>query len=107
VGLLCREALISLSQAVYDSAQHAPLDGIAPSATDAKRMLDGYITAELQGGSNEEARRHVRSALDLALALQHRRTAGFRDAAICAEATTAVTNLVAIVSGRRGQPSAV
>jgi hypothetical protein len=102
VGLLSREALISLAQAVYDPTHHAPPDGVAPSATDAKRMLDGYITAELPGGSNEEARRHLRSALDLALALQHQRTAGFRDAAICAEATTAVTNLVAIVSGRRG-----
>jgi hypothetical protein len=33
--------------------------------------------------------------------LQHKRTATFRHAALCAEATVAVINLVAIVSGQR------
>jgi hypothetical protein len=33
--------------------------------------------------------------------LQHKRTADFRHAALCAEATAAVINLVAIVSGQR------
>jgi hypothetical protein len=101
VGLLCRETLISLAQAVYDPELHVAPNGINPSATDAKRMLEVYISRELAGGSNEEARRHARAALDLANNLQHRRTASFRDAALCAEATTAVVNLIAIVSGRR------
>jgi hypothetical protein len=39
--------------------------------------------------------------LDLANALQHRRTATFRDAAMCVEATTTVINVIAIVAGRR------
>jgi hypothetical protein len=76
-------------------------DGIAPSKTDAKRILEYYIAVELAGGVNEEARRHIRSALDLAVGLQHKRTATFRDAAMCVEATTAVVNIMAIVSGRR------
>jgi hypothetical protein len=101
VGLLCREALISAGQAVYEPARHPSLDGKAPSATDAKRMLEAYVSAELAGQGNDESRKHIRSALELALALQHRRTAGFRDAAMCVEATTAVINIVAIVSGRR------
>jgi hypothetical protein len=101
VGLLCRETLISLAQAVYDPALHAPPDGNSPSETDAKRKLEGYIAAELTGGSNEEVRRHVKAALALANHLVHRRTATFRDAAMCAEASTAVVNLIAIVSGRR------
>jgi len=101
VGLLCREALISLAQAVYDSTLHAPPDGSSPGETDAKRMLEGYIAAELPGGSNEEVRRHVNAALALANSLVHRRTATFRDAAMCAEALTAVVNLIAIASGRR------
>jgi hypothetical protein len=101
VGLLCREALISTGQAVYDPDRHPSLDGKTPSASDAKRMLEAYVSTELSGQGNDESRKHIRSALDLALALQHRRTAGFRDAAMCVEATTAVVNIIAIVSGRR------
>lgn len=101
VGLLCREVLISLAQAVYLSERHPSLGDTQPSTTDAKGMLEAYIAAELLGGANEEVRKHARSALDLANALQHRRTASFRDAAMCVEATTTVVNLVAIVAGRR------
>jgi hypothetical protein len=101
VGLLGREALISLAQAVFLPESHPPLDGVEPSKTDAKRKLEAYLAVELGGGVHEEARRHVRSALDFAVALQHRRTASFRDAALCVEATTTVINIVAIISGRR------
>lgn len=101
VGLLCREALISLAQEVYCRERHKSRDGIAPSITDAKRMLEAYIAVELQGGAQEESRKYARAALDLGNALQHCRTATFRDAALCAEATAGVLNTIAIVSGRR------
>ena len=101
VGLLCREVLISLAQVVYDPERHPPLDGVRPSDTDAERMLDGYVGAELQGGSNEGVRRHAKAALSLANNLQHHRTANRREAALCAEATTSVVNIAAIISGRR------
>jgi hypothetical protein len=101
VGLLGRDTLISLAQAVYVQGRHPSLDGVEPSSTDAKRQLEAYLAAELGGGANEEARRHARSALDFANAVQHRRTATFRDAALCVEATTTVVNVVAIVAGRR------
>lgn len=101
VGLLCRETLISLAQEVYHPERHGPLNGTIPSRTDAKRMLEAYTSKELQGGPHDESRKHARAALDLANALQHRRTATFRDAALCAEATAAVVNKIAIVSGRR------
>ena len=104
VGLLCREALISVAQEVYDSLRHASLDGTAPSPTDAKRMLEAIFDAELQGASNEEARAHAKAAVRLALALQHKRLADFRTAALCAEGTWAVVNMLAIVAGRRGKP---
>jgi hypothetical protein len=101
VGLVGREALISLAQAVYDPAKHPSLEtGVVISDTDAKRMLESYIAVELASES-QEARAHVRSALALALKLQHSRTATFRLAAMCAEATTAVINLIAIISGQR------
>jgi hypothetical protein len=101
VGLLCREALISLAQTVYDPTRHRILDDVEVSPTDAKRMLDAYLAAELAGAENKVARQHARAALDLANELQHKRTAAFRQAALCAEATASVVNLVAIMSGQR------
>lgn len=101
IGLLGRETLISLAQVVYIADIHPTNDGVDPSKTDAKRMLEAYIAAELQGKSNENIRRHAKASLDLANDLTHRRTADYRIAALCAEATNAVVNIVAIISGRR------
>ncbi len=101
VGLLCRETLISLAQAVYLPERHPTLDGIAPSSTDAKRMLEAYIAIEIGGQANDEARSHAKASLKLALALQHNRTANFRTAALCAEATVSVVNIIGILSGTR------
>jgi len=106
VGLLCRETLISLAQVVYDPTRHATGEGKEPSPTDAKRMLEAYIEHELQGSSNEAARKYAKASLDLANALQHKRTAGFRDAAMCAEATRAVLKLMAIVAGQQDPDTA-
>jgi hypothetical protein len=80
IGLHCRESLISLAQTVYDAKLHETIDGVAPSEADAKRMLEAYLAHELSGSSNEKQRRHARAALDLAVELQHKRTANFRDA---------------------------
>lgn len=102
IGLLCREALISAAQSVYVRERHPSLDGVIPSETDAKRQLDAYIAVEYAGGPNDEIRKHMRSALDLSVNLQHKRTASFREAAVCAEATISVINILAITSGRRG-----
>jgi hypothetical protein len=77
-GLLCREAPISLARVVYDPHRHPTEDGVAPSETDAKRMLDAYVSVELAGRANEGVRRHAKAALILANDLQHHRTAGFR-----------------------------
>jgi len=101
VGTLCRETLISLAQTVYDPERHPPADGKTPSETDAKRMLDAYLAVEISGKQNEAARRHAKASLDFANALQHDRTARFRQAALCAEATASVVNVIAILSGRR------
>lgn len=101
IGLLCRETLISLAQVVYVEKDHPTIDGVAPSKTDAKRMLEAYLAAMLSGHSNETTRKHAKASLDLANDLTHRRTAEFQMAALCAEATNAVVNIVAIISGRR------
>ncbi len=78
VGLLCRETMISLAQAVYDAQDHPSPDGVQTSDTDAKRMLDAFLATELSGHENEDLRRYAKAALSLANALTHKRTAGFR-----------------------------
>jgi len=107
VGVLCREALISVAQVVYDPTRHLSPDGVAPSETDAKRKLEAYLNAELAESSNEAARRHAKAALALANDLQHCRKATFRDAALCVEATTSTINIIGIVSGKRGPERSV
>lgn len=103
VGLLCREVLISVAQEVYDPNRHLLQDNIVPSDTDSGRMLEAFFTNELKGTGTEEARTHAKAALRLALALQHKRTADFRMAALCAEATSSVVNILAVLDGRRGR----
>jgi hypothetical protein len=101
VGLYCRESLISLAQEVYNPQRHPPVDEVIPSSSDAKRMLEAFIAAELGGNTNKVARKHAKAALDLANELQHERTATFRNAALCAEATISVVNIIAIIAGMR------
>jgi hypothetical protein len=48
-------------------------------------MLDAYDPVELQDEAHEAPRKHIRCALKLAVGLQHKRTATFRDAAMCVE----------------------
>ena len=103
IGLLCREILISLGQAVYDPNIHESPDGVELSKTDAKRQLLAFIGYTVPGKSNETIRRHAKASLSLALDLQHRRTANFRLAAMCLEATSSTVNIIAILSGRRDQ----
>lgn len=102
IGLISREALISLAETVYDPKKHPSTDGVTPSKTDAARRLEAFLGIELKGGANEEARSHAKAALKFAAAVQHKRTADFRTAALCAEATASVINIVAIICGRRG-----
>jgi hypothetical protein len=94
--------LISVAQKVYDPARHPLDDEKAPSDTGARRMLEAIFEAELKGSSNEETRAHAKAAVRLALALQHKRLADFRTAALCAEGTLSVVNMLAIIAGRRG-----
>jgi hypothetical protein len=100
VGLLCREAFISLAQTIYDGSRHQTVDGVVPSITDSKRMLEAFFAVDLPGASNEASRRHARAAVSLADSMVHRRIASYRDAALCLEATTSTVNLAFILTGR-------
>ena len=70
-------------------------------------MLDSYLAVELAGSSNAIARKHAKASLDLANQLQHQRTAAFRKAALCAEATASVVNIIAILSGVRNPETGI
>jgi len=97
-GLLCRETLISLAQAVFDPERHPTLDGVKASPTDAKRMLEAVVAVHLAGESNEEIRALARAAIRAALALQHDRAADKRAALLCYESTVALVRLVALLA---------
>jgi hypothetical protein len=98
IGLLCREVIISVAQAVYDPKIHQSVDGIMPSATDANRMLEAYVGHLFRGDSHKEVRAHHRASLALALNLQHRRTATRQLAALCVEATASTVAVVSIIA---------
>jgi hypothetical protein len=98
IGLLCREATISVAQAVFEPTLHQTLDDVEPSKTDANRMLEAYIGHVFPGSSNKEIRAHARASLALALNLQHRRTATRQLAALCLEATTSTVAVVSIIA---------
>lgn len=102
VGLLCREVIISLAQAVHDPAVHPTTDehGIVISKTDARRLLDVWLHHEYAGSQNKEIRTHIKASLDLAVHLQHRRTANRQIAALCLEATSSAVAVIAILAGR-------
>ena len=102
VGLLCREALITVSQEVYEPERHSTRDGVAPSSSDVGRMLEAFFDSELPSRTNEEARAYSKSAMRLTLALQHRRNADFLMAALCVEATVSTINILALLGNRRG-----
>lgn len=94
IGMLGRETLITTAQQVFDKELHKTDDGVEPSETDAKRMLDAYFSFVLSGSSNERYRKFAKSAVDLANHLTHDRMAEKSDAEMCLTAVTAVINLV-------------
>ncbi len=103
VGLLCRDGLVSMAQAVFDPMQHPPLpnDKTEISNTDVKRMMARYVASECSGASSKEIRKSVNAAVDLANKVTHGRTSDYRDAALCAQTTFNVIGLIAIISGKR------
>lgn len=101
IGLLCREILISVAQAVYDPNRHEPLDEVIPSRTDAARMLDAFIHYSFAGAGNKELRAHSKTSINLALNLQHRRTATKQLAALCLEATSSAAAVIKILNEDR------
>ncbi|MGS0763936.1 hypothetical protein [Syntrophomonas curvata] len=97
IGMLGRETIITVAQQVFDKLIHKTEDGVEPSETDAKRMLDAFLNYELSGASNERTRRFAKSAVDMANHLTHDRMATKRDASMCLVSVTAVASLIKLI----------
>lgn len=105
IGMLGREALITIAQEVFDKEKHKTSDGVIPSDTDAKRMLDAFILFTLQGTPNERQRKFAKASIDLANQLTHDRMACLSDAQICLTAVSSVANIIRILSQNERRPT--
>ena len=79
IGLLCREALITLAQEVFDPAQHTAEPSVRVSSTDFKRMIEAYIMVEMRGGCGggiAQARPHRTRSCSPVAASAHRSITG-------------------------------
>ena len=99
VGLLCREVIISLAQAVYNPLMHGTTDekGVVIGNSDAVRMIGNYISAELNGSSNDELRAYAKNANKLANKLTHERNATKKDMLLTVTSTLALINFIGII----------
>ena len=100
VGMLCRELIITLAQTVYDSKKHISTDGVEIGKTDAKRMLDTYISAILAGSESEELRAYAKTTNKLANASTHKRTATKKEMMLCTSAALALVNFIGVLEDK-------
>ena len=100
VGMLCRELIITLAQTVYDREKHTSNDSVTISKTDAKRMLDAYISIVLAGSESEELRAYAKATNRLTNVLTHKRTATKKDMMLCTSATMALVNFIGVLENK-------
>ena len=97
VGLLCREAHISLGQLVFTPGTLQKSSPTEIGAADSKRILRAYLDQVIPGRSNKEIRQLIDAVYNLAVKVQHRRTATKTDAQICAIAISALIELIEVL----------
>lgn len=99
IGLLCRDVIISLAQAVYDPLIHGATDdtGKQIGNTDAVRMIGNYVSVKLNGSHNKELRAYAKATNDLANQLTHKRSATKKDMLLIVSSTIALINFIGII----------
>ncbi len=99
IGLLCREVIISLAQAVFRPEVHGAIDeeGKTIGKTDANRMISNYLTYKLAGSSNQEIRAYAKNTNKLANQLTHKRDASRKDMLMAVSATIALINFIGVL----------
>lgn len=102
IGLLCRDVIISLAQAVFNPSVHGSTDekGTEIGKDDAVRMIGNFINFCLKGSSNEELRAYAKTTNKLANNLTHRRNASKQDMLLCVSATIALINFIGIIENK-------
>lgn len=99
IGLLCRDVIISLAQAVYDPSIHGDTDenGTHIGNSDAVRMLKNYINIALAGRDYKELRDYIKTANAIANQLTHKRSATKKDMLLTMSSTIALINFIGII----------
>ena len=99
IGLLCRDVIISLAQAVYNPIVHGQTDetGKQIGNADAVRMIGNYVNVKLNGSHNKELRAYAKVTNDLANQLTHKRSATKRDMLLIVSSTLALINFIGII----------
>ncbi len=102
IGLLCREVIISLAQAVYQPEVHGVTDedGTTIGKTDANRMISNYLSYRLAGTTNQELRTYAKNTNKLANQLTHKRDASRKDMLMAVSATIALINFIGILEDK-------
>lgn len=102
VGLLCRDVIISLAQAVYNPTVHGDRDeeGTLIGSSDAVRMIGNYFFIKLKGKSNKELRDYAKATNAIANQLTHKRTATRTDMLLTMSSTIALINFIGILEDK-------
>ena len=102
VGVLCRDVIISLAQAVYNPSIYGETDdkGIQIGTNDAVRMLGNYINVSLKGSHNKEFRTYAKATNDLTNHLTHLRSATKKEMLLTMTATIALINFIGIIENK-------
>lgn len=96
VGLLSRDLAIACAQAVYDRAHHLPTTDKVPGRDDAKRMLADFAAVALRG-EHKALADLVNAVWNVAVHLQHKRSATYVEAMLCATAAVALTDMIRVL----------
>ena len=94
VGLQCVRITELLAEMVFDEQRHLEDDVDPPHAGQTKNKFDLVIQQEFPGEGNHEIRKSMRSTIDLAQTLKHRRNPKKREVAIAADATILLVNMM-------------
>ncbi len=102
IGLLCRDVIISLAQAVYNPIIHGDMheDGTKIGNADAVRMIGNYVNYTLSGNNNKELKAYAKATNALANQLTHKRTATKKDMLLAVSSTIALINFIGIIEGK-------
>ena len=98
VGMFGREVLITLAQLVFNKDKHPSIDGTDIGKSDAKRMLEAYLSFCLKHRENPREIRFAKAAVDFANELTHNRTATAIDAELCYSAVSTTVNIIRIIN---------